>query len=48
MTSNLKWKAILVASVILLCIYGLVGMPDFPTSLGGHEAEFWKPDQVGA
>jgi preprotein translocase subunit SecD len=33
MNSNLRWKAIFVAAVILLCIYGLVGLPDFPTSL---------------
>jgi preprotein translocase subunit SecD len=32
MNSNLRWKAIFVAAVILLCIYGLVGLPDFPTS----------------
>jgi preprotein translocase subunit SecD len=33
MNSNLKWKAIFVATVIALCIYGLIGLPDFPTSL---------------
>jgi preprotein translocase subunit SecD len=33
MNSNLRWKAIFVAAVILLCIYGLIGLPDFPTSL---------------
>ncbi len=33
MNSNLRWKAIFVAAVILLCVYGLVGLPDFPTSL---------------
>jgi preprotein translocase subunit SecD len=32
MNSNLRWKAIFVAAVIGLCIYGLVGLPDFPTS----------------
>ncbi len=32
MNSNLRWKAIFVAAVILLCFYGLVGLPDFPTS----------------
>jgi len=34
MNSNLRWKAIFVAAVILLCIYGLVGLPSFPTSGG--------------
>ncbi len=33
MNSNLRWKALFVAAVILLCVYGLVGLPDFPTSL---------------
>ena len=32
MNSNIRWKAIFVAAVIALCIYGLVGLPDFPTS----------------
>ena len=32
MNSNLRWKAIFVAAVIGLCIYGLIGLPDFPTS----------------
>jgi preprotein translocase subunit SecD len=32
MNSNLRWKAIFVAVVIGLCIYGLIGLPDFPTS----------------
>ena len=32
MNSNLRWKAISVAVVIVLCIYGLIGLPDFPTS----------------
>ncbi|MBZ5702418.1 MAG: protein translocase subunit SecD [Acidobacteriia bacterium] len=32
MNPNLKWKALFIAGVILVCIYGLVGMPSFPTS----------------
>ena len=32
MNSNLRWKAIFVVAVIGLCIYGLIGLPDFPTS----------------
>src|ERR1700729_2761663 len=32
MNSQLKWKFIFIALVILACIYGLVGLPDFPTS----------------
>jgi preprotein translocase subunit SecD len=30
MNSNLKWKALFIAGVILVCIIGLIGRPDFP------------------
>lgn len=30
MNSNLKWKALFIIGVILVCIIGLVGLPDFP------------------
>lgn len=30
MTANLKWKAVFIAGVILACIIGLIGRPDFP------------------
>jgi preprotein translocase subunit SecD len=33
MSSQLKWKFVLIAAVILACIYGLIGLPQFPTSL---------------
>ncbi|MGC2331793.1 MAG: protein translocase subunit SecD [Candidatus Acidiferrales bacterium] len=33
MSSQLKWKFVLIAAAILLCIYGLIGLPQFPTSL---------------
>ena len=32
MNPNLKWKAIFILAIVLLCIYGLVGLPTFPTS----------------
>jgi preprotein translocase subunit SecD len=32
MSSQLKWKFVLIAIVILACIYGLIGLPQFPTS----------------
>ena len=34
MNSNLKWKALFIVGVILVCIIGLVGLPDFPPSPG--------------
>src|ERR1700676_3798764 len=33
MESNLKWKVIFISLVILLCLFGLVGLPTVPTSL---------------
>jgi preprotein translocase subunit SecD len=32
MNPQLKWKFIFILIVILLCIYGLIGLPQFPTS----------------
>src|SRR5713101_7565709 len=32
MNPQLKWKFIFILFVILLCIFGLVGLPEFPTS----------------
>jgi preprotein translocase subunit SecD len=32
MNSQLKWKAVFILIVILLCAFGLFGLPDFPTS----------------
>src|SRR5882757_6622789 len=33
MNPNLKWKTLFIFAIILLCIYSVVGYPDFPTSL---------------
>ena len=33
MNSQLKWKFVFIAAVLLVCIYGVVGLPVFPTSL---------------
>src|SRR5580765_6147188 len=32
MNPNLKWKVLFIVLVILGCIYGLIGLPTFPTS----------------
>jgi preprotein translocase subunit SecD len=32
MASQLRWKFIFIASVVLACVFGLIGMPQFPTS----------------
>jgi preprotein translocase subunit SecD len=33
MNPQLKWKFVLILIVLLLCIYGVIGLPVFPTSL---------------
>jgi preprotein translocase subunit SecD len=33
MTSQLKWKFIFIGAVVLLCLYGVLGLPTFPTSV---------------
>jgi preprotein translocase subunit SecD len=33
MNPQLRWKFILILIVILICLYGLIGLPTFPTSL---------------
>lgn len=33
MNSQLKWKFIFITVVVLLCIYGVLGLPAFPTSV---------------
>jgi preprotein translocase subunit SecD len=47
MNPNLKWKALFVLTVILLCIYGLVGLPDFPTSWSETKDNFSKRIKLG-
>jgi preprotein translocase subunit SecD len=33
MNPNLKWKALFIVAVVLVCIYVLIGVPTFPTSV---------------
>jgi preprotein translocase subunit SecD len=47
MDPNLKWKAVFIVSVILICIYGLIGRPDFPTSLRQVEENFAQEIKLG-
>ena len=47
MNSNLKWKAIFVVAVIGLCIYGLIGLPDFPTSWTTVKQNFRERIRLG-
>ena len=47
MNPNLRWKAISIAVVIVLCIYGLIGLPDFPTSWATIKNNFGSRIKLG-
>ena len=47
MNPNLKWKALFILVVILLCIYFLIGYPVFPTSLAQVKDNFSKQIKLG-
>ncbi len=47
MNPQLKWKFVFILIVILLCIYGLVGLPDFPTSLQAVKDNFTNRIKLG-
>ena len=47
MNPNLKWKIIFIVLVILGCIYGIVGLPTFPTSLTQLKDNFSHQIKLG-
>src|ERR1700753_1430857 len=47
MNPNLKWKVVFIALVIVGCIYGLIGLPTFPTSLGQIKDNFSHQIKLG-
>jgi preprotein translocase subunit SecD len=47
MNPNLKWKALFILVVILLCIYGLLALPTFPTSVAQVKDNFSKQIHLG-
>jgi preprotein translocase subunit SecD len=47
MNPHLKWKALFILAVILLCIYFLFGYPVFPTSLAQVKDNFNKQIKLG-
>src|SRR5258705_7054366 len=47
MNSNLKWKALFILAVILLCIYAVIGYPDFPTSFTALKNNFERQIKLG-
>ncbi len=47
MNPNLKWKALFIIAVIIACIYGLIGLPSFPTSLATIKDNFAHQIKLG-
>lgn len=47
MNPNLKWKALFILLVILGCIYGVVGLPSFPTSVVALKDNFSHQIKLG-
>jgi preprotein translocase subunit SecD len=47
MNPNLKWRALFILVVILACIYGLLGLPTFPTSLAQLKDNFNQQIKLG-
>src|SRR3984885_6807862 len=47
MNSTIRWKAVFIVFVILLCFFGLVGLPEFPTSLAQVRDNFSKRIKLG-
>jgi preprotein translocase subunit SecD len=47
MNPNLKWKVLFIVLVILGCIYGLFGLPTFPTSYAQLKDNFSRQIKLG-
>lgn len=47
MNPNLKWKALFIAAVILACLFGLLGLPTFPTSWAKVKENFGHQIKLG-
>lgn len=47
MNSQLRWKFIFISIVILLCVFGLLGLPKFPTSWTQAKENFTSRIQLG-
>jgi len=47
MNPNLKWKVIFIVLVVVGCIYGLIGLPVFPTSLAQIRDNFSHQIKLG-
>src|ERR1700740_1835151 len=47
MNPNLKWKVLFIVAVVVLCIYFILGLPTFPTSLAQIKDNFSHQIKLG-
>jgi preprotein translocase subunit SecD len=47
MNSNLKWKLVFILAVILICVFGLIGIPDLPKSFSAMKSNFASRIKLG-
>jgi preprotein translocase subunit SecD len=47
MNPNLKWKVISIVAIILLCLYTIFGLPNFPTSFATLKNNFAQQIKLG-
>ncbi|HEY2119747.1 MAG TPA: protein translocase subunit SecD [Candidatus Acidoferrum sp.] len=47
MNPNLKWKVLSIVAIILICLYFIFGLPNFPTSLSALKNNFAQQIKLG-
>jgi preprotein translocase subunit SecD len=47
MNPNLKWKILFIVAVVLICLYMIIGLPTFPTSLAQVKDNFQHQIKLG-
>jgi preprotein translocase subunit SecD len=47
MNPNLKWKVIFIIAVVIVCVYFVLGLPSFPTSLAALKDNFTHQIKLG-
>src|SRR6516162_4659763 len=47
MNPNLKWKVLFITAVVIICIYFILGLPNFPTSLAALKDNFTHQIKLG-
>jgi preprotein translocase subunit SecD len=47
MNPNLKWRALSVVAIIIICLYFLIGYPTFPTSFAQVKDNFGRQIKLG-